>query len=571
MTKRSSARFAFPGCARWLRLVVVAAGAALVAACGGDKAPGAGDDSGGTAGPSKVASIEIAAASSSMPARIGESVDVTVIALDGSRRAVAGVPVTMQADSGVLSLSSTSTDDSGKLVAQFELGQDRSSRTVTIVATAGTTQAQTQIRVVGTTLTLNTNASVVSGPTATARLTAELKDAASAPISGAAVTFSTDQGSLSASTAVTDSAGIATVDISGITTTANIVARSGETVGGVTVRGSGSGEVTLQPQGIVLQDFTIQANPSVTGPNSPGSSGNFSTIEVRVTGLINNTSNVLVQNAPVKFRIAPNPSSPLFGQLEIDTEVNPVLSNVIGTATNRFIPFGATSGTDAITVCASVIGLDAPATPGISFPGNLCDANEKAVRLTIAQQALFVRISTDNQIEKTDGGLTYTKKFTVNVTDSAGRGVPGVAITPRLLPLGYRKGFYVLGDESWVKSADLGCENEDTNFNGVLDTTDANTNGDTFLWPGQVAAVSIANNGVTDGTGFVILSLKYGQRFGTWAEYQIEARASVGGSEGLAQFDYLLDVATADVKNKEAAPGFQFSPFGAATSCTDPN
>jgi len=53
----------------------------------------------------------------------------------------------------------------------------------------------------------------------------------------------------------------------------------------------------------------------------------------------------------------------------------------------------------------------------------------------------------------------------------------------------------------------------------------------------------------------VILSLKYGQRFGTWAVYQIEARASVGGTEGVAQFDYGLDVASSDIKNKEATPG----------------
>ena len=89
-------------------------------------------------------------------------------------------------------------------------------------------------------------------------------------------------------------------------------------------------------------------------------------------------------------------------------------------------------------------------------------------------------------------------------------------------------------------------------------------------WPGQAAAVSVANNGVTDGTGFVILSLKYGQRFGTWATYQIEARASVGGTEGVAQFEYGLDVATPDVKNKEATPGFQTSPYGVGTSCSDP-
>jgi hypothetical protein len=309
----------------------------------------------------------------------------------------------------------------------------------------------------------------------------------------------------------------------------------------------------------------------VTGPNSPGSSGNFSTIEVRVTGLINNTNNVLVVNAPVKFRIAPNPASPLFGQLEIDTAVNPVLSNTIGIATNRFIPFAATSGTDAIVVCASVVGLTTPATPGLVFPGNPCDANEKPVRLTIAQQPLFVKISTDNQIEKTDNGLTYTKKFTVNVTDAAGRGVPGVAITPRLKPLSYGKGFYVFTGDAWAKAAEQICANEDTNFNGILDSQDNNENGDAFVWPGQAAAVSVTNNGVTDGTGFVVLSLKYGQRFGTWATYQIEARAAVGGTEGVALFDFTLSVATDDIKNKEATPGFQTSPYGTAGVCSDPN
>jgi hypothetical protein len=324
----------------------------------------------------------------------------------------------------------------------------------------------------------------------------------------------------------------------------------------------------LEPPGVIIKDLIIQANPAVTGPNQPGTTGNFSSIDVRVFGAVGTTENVQVRNAPVRFRIA---TTPPYGTLEVDTSINPALSNEAGLASNRFVPGGATTGTDAIVVCASVDGLDVPATPGLDFPGNPCTANEKPVRLTVAQQALFVRISTDNQIEKTDGGLTYTKKFTVNVTDAAGRGVPGVVVTPRLLPLFYQKGFYVLGEEQWVKQADLACPNEDTNFNGILDSQDRNENGDAFVWPGQAAAVSVANNGVTDGTGFVILSLKYGQRFGTWAVYQIEARASVGGTEGVAQFDIGLSVATADIKNKEASPGFQTSPFGVGVSCSDPN
>lgn len=564
MTTGSLARFIHP---RWLRLAAVAAGAAILAACGGDEAPGGGTG-GGTSTPSTVASIELSTSRSAIAARAGESVDITVTALDSSRRAVPDVPVTMSADSGVLTSAAGTTDASGRLVAKFELGQDRSNRTVTVNAKAGTYSSSSTIQVTGTTLTLTSNASSVNGPSATARLSARLIDAASEPISGAAIVFSTDQGTLSAGTATTDASGTASIDISGISTEATIVARSGTTEGTVTIRATTSGPVTLEPPGVVIKDLIIQANPAVTGPNQPGTTGNFSSIDVRVFGAVGTTENVQVRNAPVRFRIA---TTPPYGTLEVDTSINPALSNEAGLASNRFVPGGATTGTDAIVVCASVDGLDVPATPGLDFPGNPCTAKEKPVRLTVAQQALFVRISTDNQIEKTDGGLTYTKKFTVNVTDAAGRGVPGVVVTPRLLPLLYQKGFYVLGEEQWVKEADLACPNEDTNFNGILDSQDRNDNGDAFVWPGQAAAVSVANNGVTDGTGFVILSLKYGQRFGTWAVYQIEARASVGGTEGVAQFDFGLSVATADIKNKEASPGFQTSPFGVGVSCSDPN
>lgn len=565
MTMGCSAGLNLFGCGRFVRLAALLAGAAIVAACG-DQAPGGGTG-GGTSTPITAASIEMSTSRSSIAARAGEAVDVTVTALDSSRRAVADVPVTMSADSGVLTSASGTTDASGKLVAKFELGQDRSNRTVTIKATAGELSSSATIQVTGTTLTLTSNASSVSGPSATAKLSARLIDAASEPISGAAIVFSTDQGTLSATTAATDASGTATVEISGITTEANIVAESGSTVGSVTIRASGQGQVTLLPEGVVIRDFIVQANPAVTGPNQPGNTGNFSSIDVRVFGALGVTENVQVGNAAVRFRIA---TSPPYGVLDVDTSVNPALSNSTGLATNRFVPGGATSGTDAIVICASVDGLAVPATPGLDFAGNPCQANEKPVRLTVAQQALFVKISTDNQIEKTDGGLTYTKKFTVNVTDAAGRGVPGVVVTPRLLPVYYYKGYYTLGEEQWSKAANLRCDNEDSNFNGILDSQDNNENGDAFVWPGQAAAVSVANNGVTDGTGFVILSLKYGQRFGTWATYQIEARASVGGTEGVAQFEYGLDVATPDVKNKEATPGFQTSPYGVGTSCSDP-
>ena len=71
-------------------------------------------------------------------------------------------------------------------------------------------------------------------------------------------------------------------------------------------------------------------------------------------------------------------------------------------------------------------------------------------------------------------------------------------------------------------------------------------NMDGFLWPGQSAAFTLDNNGVTDSAGFVNLRVRHGQRFDHWPEYQIEARAATAGSERLTTFDYRLSAAEAD-------------------------
>jgi hypothetical protein len=110
-----------------------------------------------------------------------------------------------------------------------------------------------------------------------------------------------------------------------------------------------------------------------------------------------------------------------FGRLSVDTSAAPVLSNSAGLVSARFIPGEATTGTDQVVICASVDGV--AALPGGGAP---CNANEKSAKLTISQQPLFVRISTNNEIAKVNNNLDYEKLFSIYVTDAAGRGVPGV-------------------------------------------------------------------------------------------------------------------------------------------------
>ncbi len=78
-------------------------------------------------------------------------------------------------------------------------------------------------------------------------------------------------------------------------------------------------------------------------------------------------------------------------------------------------------GTDQIVICASVDGVATLPNGGVAP----CNANEKAAKLTISQQPLFVRISTNNEIAKVNNNLDYEKLFSIYVTNAAGQGVAG--------------------------------------------------------------------------------------------------------------------------------------------------
>jgi len=291
---------------------------------------------------------------------------------------------------------------------------------------------------------------------------------------------------------------------------------------------------------------------------------------VRVTGDVGTAVGVPVANAPVRFRIA---SSPPFGKLSIDTTASPVLSNGGGLVSARFVAGAATTGTDQIVVCASVDGVATLPPPATASP---CNANERAVNLTISQQPLFVKISTDEKIAVVFSNQLYEKVFVVYVTDAAGRGVPNAQVSTRLLPLKYYKGsmaYSMVTPAGWRFVARTQCDNEDKNFNGVLDSVDVDLNMDGRLWPGQSATVSLDNNGLTatgSDAGYVLLRVRHGKSFSFYADYQIEARAATGGSETSTSYVYTLGAAEADVTGT-ATPGFVVSPFGTAAVCTDKN
>jgi len=547
-------------------LCAVSASLALVA-CGGGEAPGSTSQPGQGANPGNpvAAQLQLMLSRNKIQTGSSEAVDVTVTAIDSSNRAVAGVPISLATSSGVIEVAATpTTDASGQVKAKLRLGQDRSNRVITITATAGAAQASETLDVSGTTVTLTASRSSVTSPTDVVKLSASLRDASQQPIGNQPVVFATNLGTLAAQTAITNANGLAEVSLSGVTGVAAITATTAGTSGNATVSAQQVSAPVMSPANPTITAFFIQVNPSVIGPNTGANLGNFAELVVSVRGddPATGARDIPILNAPIKMWIANNPAP---GSLAVDTSSSPALTNAAGQATNRFIAGSATTATDGVILCASIVGVTAP------NPAAECGANAVATRLTIASQPLFVKVSTNQLIESVDSELNYQKKYSVFVTDAVGRGVGGVSITPRLSPskgYAYALGHYAfVATQGWVRNGGAArwavCPNEDENLNAVFeDGIDVDYNGNRVLDPGQVAAVSVDGDGKTDASGVAVVTVKYGKRYATWAQYDLQVRALVGGTEGSATMEFTLPALADDVDDQNVAPPFRASPFG---------
>ncbi len=137
-----------------LRNAAIAAAAILMAACGGEEAPGPSDTTTAPTTSAALATLEVTAASATLSAKADQTTTVTITAIDADRRALADVPVTLSASSGVLSGQSDTTDSSGKMTASLSLGADRGNRAIQITATSGSIVGSVAVQVSGTTVAL---------------------------------------------------------------------------------------------------------------------------------------------------------------------------------------------------------------------------------------------------------------------------------------------------------------------------------------------------------------------------------------------------------------------------------
>ena len=481
--------------------------------------------------------------------------NLTATLLDANNNAVSGATVSFSANSGVLTGAPAVTDANGRAVVQLNAGNGSyQDRTITVSATSGSSTAQIQVAVVGTSLTITGPSNLVLGQSGT--FTVALVDSGSAGIAGQTVTLKSANGNTIPTSVTTSSTGQATFTFTGI-------AGGADTITGTALGQSATASITVSAQSFSITapaanaQIPIGTNSTVTvkwtdGSGNPvvGHTISFATTRgtvsaaTAVTGAggtasitvasssagpatIQATTDTSVTTTVIVDFIATTPAtislqaSPavvgLSGQSTISATVRDVNDNLVPNQTVNFLLDDVTQG--SLSVASAQTNAQgqataiytatntASATNGVQISATIQNTAITAqTTLTVGGQAVFLSLGTGNTII-IYSPTQFLMPFTVQAVDASGNPVQNLLITFSVRSLGYAKGAWVKGSP-WVQTISTlssdpdvfqlsginGCQTEDTNGNGVLDPGE-DYNGNHVLDPG-----SVANTAVLTGT-----------------------------------------------------------------------
>lgn len=553
---------------QWLAAAVTAA-ATLVACGGGGGSSLYGD--GGTPPPSTgptAADLTLQLDSNSITNSAGESVVATATAVDASRNALAGIPVQISVDSNaVATVSGSTTDTQGRVTAQVGIGADRSNRVVTVTATSGTLTRTATFSVTGANLTAVPVPAVIA-PGANGQIQFRLVDSNSIGIGGVPILVAGPGGVETSAT--TGASGDYVLNYVAPTTSATGSLEFRAQAGGDEViqavqLNAGASTIPPAPAGSV-RSASVSANPNVVAVNQPGGSVNRSEIRAIFIG----DNNAPIGNVRVRFDLAANTNS-ADGTFLAGNSI--VYSNTNGVATTSYVPGTRSSPSDGVTVRACWDYVD--------FAAGSCP-NSTTATLTVSAEALSVSIGSDATVGIGASGLTYTKRFVIQVNDASGQAVSDVLVTPSLDLLRYYKGVWAVSGIRWVQFVNATCDNEDLNRNGVnevfSDGTVEDANGSLNFTPGRPAleprradvTLVIEGSNRTNASGQVVMRIEYPQSVASWVHYNlVVSAAGVAGTEGLANFAGDLPFLAAEVNDIQTDVPFEESPYGVETSTSE--
>ena len=479
-----------------------------------------------------------------------DTATLTITALDANNNVVASVPVTIKADSGVVTPSGTTTNTTGLLTATLVPGSDHTDRAINVVVTSGSISKTVAINVSGAKLTAAPS-STTAGASATISYT--LVDAssvaiASAPItvtlSGqAAVAGTTDANGKytfmytmpSASTAVTATA-------AGVTTTSTVTPQGGATV--------------VPPAGTVTSP-SLSANPSTVATDG----------QVELRALFIGANNAPIPNVRVRFQMVD--SNSIGGTLSSDS-TDGVTHNVIYSDANGVANTTYNAGTRGGVITAKAC-WDVN-----DFANTACPNSVTASSITVVATGVSVAVLTNGLIGEDDTKNIYSLNLVVQVVDASNQPISGSTVTGSVdIPRFYR-GFYSVIGSSWtpgiypdntLATLDVGgrqsCDNEDINRNNVMESgEDANNSGSLEPFKASVTITpTSAGSDVTDAFGKAYFTLQYGQNYASWEDAILTFTSSVEGTEGHATYPTSLPVPAATLSATTVAPPFVVSPY----------
>jgi len=476
---------------------------------------------------------------------------VGVKAVDSKGNVITGLPVAVASSLGNGVSATTLTTDSAGLANVDYTATNSGTDTLSFSGAGAPISQALQISSENFTFVspaANTQVSVGSTQVMTVRYLSN-----GTPQVGKTVLFTSTAGTMTPTSTVTDASGTASATITGTI--------SGPALVQATLSGAGvAAQATLPIDFVALTPakLVLQATPTAIGPNQGGATNQQAQIVATVTDAAGN----VVPGITVNFTRISDPSGGTLNQASSVTDLT-------GQATAQYIAGPLTTASNGVQLRATVSG-------STTVLGD--------TTLTVNQSALFIALGTGNTIANIDP-QTYKKDWVVYVTDANGVAVPNISVTIKVLPLKYGKGslFWTGKVWTWAFADSAGppptyvCQNEDLNYNGVLDPTE-DFNGSGVLEPGNVISVSTtgatsgSSSGTvkTDATGRATVSLIYAESYAPWVQVKLRAEAVVAGTESSKEAIFWVTGTSEDFTSETIAPAGLNSPFG-SNACGIPN
>jgi hypothetical protein len=474
---------------KFLSMVVAAAAALVLAGCGSGNGPLTGSSTPtGTSTTPTVHSMTLTTSLAELPSDGSQTATINALLLDANNNVMSGIPVTFNASSGALVVTTGTSNSSGAASATLSSAGDPSDRTITVTATAGTIKSTVQVAVVGTKLTLSGPTSLVLNDTGT--FSATLQDSAGNGISGQTTTItSSKDNTLNPSTFVTNASGEGTFTVTAVNS------------GNDTITASAAGLTATQTLAVSSDDFTFTAPASnaninigtpvtitVSWQNSGQPVANGTTVSFASTRGTLSASSTTTTGGSASVTLSSTTSGPavisatgtggVSAQLvinfiatdpsainvqaspaTIETQAQSQITATVRDANNNLVEGqtvdfsittdptgGSLSAASAVTNYQGQASTVYSATSttsgsggvviGASIPGTSIAGSTS---LTVAGQTVFLSLGTGNTISALDS-TQYEMPFTVQAVDAAGNPVNGITVTFSVESVGYIKG-----------------------------------------------------------------------------------------------------------------------------------